>query len=123
MRSYALGEVSFRKISISEALGGRPVRSSDTRRIKVRASAAGAGAKPWASSRASTNRSIEFFGHAAFRTVDKAGFTGALKAQCSCHGAPCSIQRFSSSICRGLRLLCENSGGMRRAGEGAEMRW
>ena len=46
-----VGRVSFRNASSSAGFGGRPVRSSATRRISVRRSASGAGARRSASRR------------------------------------------------------------------------
>ena len=56
--------LSARKASISASVGGRPVRSNVTRRINRSLLASGEGESPSASSRARTNRSIAFRGHA-----------------------------------------------------------
>ena len=50
--------MSFRNASTSSGVGGRPVRSSDTRRISVARSASGDGERPSFSSRARTNASM-----------------------------------------------------------------
>ena len=43
------------------------------------------------------------------------GREGGVKDQCSFQGAPSATQRFRVSICFGVSVLCEDSGGMRRA--------
>ena len=115
---------SFRYASISAGFGGSPVRSSATRRISVRRSACGAGA-----------RALRFQPrqHEPVDRIPRPGRVlhrrrrrvspARLNAQCSFQGAPCSIQRFSKSICAGVRLLCEYSGGIRLAGFVVLMRW
>ena len=70
---------SARKASTSAGVGGRPVRSSVTRRISVVRSASGDGVSPSASSRARTKRSIGFRGQPASRTVGGAGRRGGLE--------------------------------------------
>ena len=58
MRSKASGEGSERKVSTSPGVGGSPVRSQATLRIKVRCCASGARCNPWVTKAASINRSI-----------------------------------------------------------------
>ena len=47
-------------------------------------------------------------------TIGVFGRTGAVKDQSSFHPAPSATQRFKVSICLTVRVLCENSGGIRR---------
>ncbi len=69
-----------------------------TRRISRSLSASAAGARPSASIRARTKRSIGLRGQAACLTAGAGGATGGRNDQCACQSAPCSIQRLRTSI-------------------------
>ena len=77
----------------SSGLGGRPVRSSDTRRSHVSRSAAGAGRSPSFVSRSSTNRSSGSTGQAA-------------------SAASAATHAFSNSICRFVSGFLNSGGGI-----------
>ena len=62
--------------------GGRPVRSSVTRRMSVVRSASGEGESPSCSSRARVKRSAGLRGQSAFLTTGNFGFCGGTNAQC-----------------------------------------
>lgn len=68
--------MALEKASTSSKLGRSPVRSKHIRRIKVRASADGAGAIPAASSRARMNRSMSVFTQRVSFTLGRAAATG-----------------------------------------------
>ena len=74
--------MSATKASTSSGVGGSPVRSIESRLMRVARSASGEGDIPSASSFASTNRSIGFRTHRASFTAGSAGRLGATKAQC-----------------------------------------
>ena len=97
-----LGEVSARKASSSRDVGGRPVRSSVTRRSSVARSAWAEGFKPSRSNRCSTNASIGLRTHFGSLTVGTAGRVGGLNDQCFSQLAPCSIHRRIIAISRSL---------------------
>ena len=67
------------------------------------------------SSFARMKRSIGVFTQVLLMTAGGCGRTGAVKAQCSFHVAPSATHRLSVSICFGVSVLCEDSGGIRRA--------
>ena len=114
--------MSARKASTSEGVGGRPVRSSVTRRMSVVGSASGEGARPSRSRRSRTKLSIGFRAQVVFRVFGNAGRAGGTKAQCFCHFAPCSIHRRISSICRSVSLRPVRTGGMRSLSSAAVTR-
>src|SRR4051794_2984798 len=98
MRSYASGRVSRRKAATSAGLGGSPVTSSDTRRIRVDFDASGEGLMFSESSRARMKLSIALRAHVASRAAGGAGRRIGWKDQWRAgfvpadHGAPASIQ-------------------------------
>ena len=83
--------MSARNASTSSGVGGKPVKSSVTRRINAALVASRAGKIPSLSILASTNASIALRTRAASRTRGTAGRTGATNAQCCCHDAPPAI--------------------------------
>src|SRR5690349_6849199 len=84
----APGDRSASKAAISSGVGGRPIKSNVARRMSVRRSGAGDGARPFASNRARINRSIEVRGQLPFLTCGGAGFLTGRKAQCFFQALP-----------------------------------
>ena len=76
------------KLSTSLGVGGKPVRSIESLLIRVNLSASGEGARPIASSFASTKLSMGLRTQLLFFTVGTVGRTGATKAQCELYCAP-----------------------------------
>src|SRR3954447_17028590 len=77
--SYALEDESFTNASTSAGVGGRPVRSKVTRRIKAPLGAEGLGASPSVSRRDVMKLSIGFLAESACLTAGTAGTFGATK--------------------------------------------
>ena len=90
-------ELSARKASTSAGVGGRPVRSSVTRRMSVALSASFDGCRPSFSSRSRMKASIGLRSHAAPSVFGTGGRCGGVKAQWPSHFAPCWIHRLSRS--------------------------
>ena len=112
--SYASGRLSATNARTASRVGGSPVRSNVTRRINVRLSAAFAGCKPAASTRASTNRSIGSWPHFVSLTFGNTGFLGGTNAQNTSYFAPARIHFLMISCSRFVSgFLCEPSGGIR----------
>jgi len=100
----------------SSGLGGRPVRSSDTRRSHVSRSAAGAARSPSFVSRSSTNRSSGSTGQAASAASAGSAGTGGpatgANDQWGAQGASAATHAFSNSICRFVGGFLNSGGGI-----------
>ena len=81
-RSYAPLDESFRKSFSSLTVGGRPVKSSETRRSKVERSALGDGFRCSVDNRFPTKRSMALLAPSASVICAIEGLVGAVKAQC-----------------------------------------
>ena len=107
--------MSFRKASISASVGGRPVRSNVTRRMRVARSAGGDGERPAASSLSITKRSMGVAAHAlrfASRLRGGSDFVRGSNAQCSPQFAPWATHLLSVSICAAESLRFRLGGGI-----------
>ena len=112
-----VGRLSARKASTSAGVGGRPVRSSVTRRISVRWSASGEGASPSSSSRARMKRSIGFLRPGGVLRLAAAGESwGGMNAQCGWYAAPSSIHRLRVAFCCAVSARCDLGGGICSSG-------
>ena len=114
------GERSARKASTSAGVGGRPVRSSVTRRISVSRDGLGRRRQPLAlaAGRGRSGRSA-LRGQARRSTAGSGGRSGGSKAQCLPQAAPCSIQRRRTSFCAAVSLRFDFGGGITLVGVGA----
>ena len=83
-RSSLLGDLSMRNASTSCGVGGRPVKSRNTRRTKTSGFANGAGFNPSFAKRRCKNASIGFVA-----PLGTDGFFGVMNAQCFSYFAPC----------------------------------
>src|SRR4051794_27103822 len=95
-------------------VGGRPVRSSATRRARGARSASGAGDSPSASSRAKMNRSIGLIALADSRGVGSGGRLGVRNDQWVEYGAPWATQSFRICFSASESVLLLSGGGISR---------
>ena len=93
-------------------MGGKPIRSNDSRRISVILSASGEGLSPSASRRARTNLSNELRHQVISRTAGRAGLVGVMKAQCWRYSAPEATQARRTAFSRSDRTIPVPEGGM-----------
>ena len=105
--------------STSATDGGRPVKSSETRRSKRAGSSSGAGFNPSFVRRARTKASIGFF-TAANGTAT--GFTDS-NDQCPVQLAPSFTHCFRSSTCSGFSCFDSFGGGITSSGSLAQIRF
>ena len=96
--------------------GGRPVRSSETRRIRARGSASGAGESFLDSRPARMKASMGLRTQSLFLTGGRAGREGVMKLQWGCQGAPSVIQVLRRAISLGLSCRWASGGGMTSSG-------
>ena len=90
--------------------------------MRVALSASGDGARPSASSRARTKKSIGLRHQARSLTAGTLGRTGGTNAQCSRYSAPCSTHALSRAISSGESDFLLLAGGMRSSGSSAMIR-
>lgn len=109
----ASGDSSARNCVISSRVGGRPVRSRERRRIRVRLSAWALGDFSLASIRARINLSMSDLGQEESFTEGGFCFFAGTKAQKASYSAPSSIHLLMSAFSAELSgLAWPSSGGM-----------
>ncbi len=107
---------------MSSSVGGRPVRSSVTRRSSVSRAASDEGRQPRRSTAASTKRSISLRAQPLVFTAGGAGFFGGMNDQCGFQSAPCSIQRTSVAFSTSFNARCDSGAGIITLGSVLVMR-
>ena len=87
-----------------------------------RGSACGDGCSLACSKRASTKASIGLRTQLASSTCGTSGRSGGTNAQCFLYSAPCATHRLRMSICSGVSVLPESTGGIRNSSSSAVIR-
>ena len=107
----------------SAGVGGSPVRSSDTRRMRVYLSASAEGFHPRCSNAARIKRSTALRLHFVSATFGNAARFGRTYAQCGSYSAPSATHCFNVAFCAADSFSFDSGGGIRSSASSVKIRY